>query len=69
MVNWVKDHWLCFMVGGVVGWCLHLCPLFGDPVAGQKCERDTVCACDACACDVCDCDGAGCGCPNCVVKE
>ena len=71
MVNCIKEHWLCFMVGGVVGWCLHLCPLFDFgasqcPVAGQECERHAVCACDDCVCDVCVCDGDGCGCPNCV---
>ena len=74
MVNWVKDHCLCLMIGGVVGWCLHLCPLLSNggaecPVDGQKCERVTACACDACVCDVCVCDDAGCGCPNCVIKE
>ena len=40
MLNLIKDHWLCFLIGGVVGWSLHLCPLFcvcagKCPVAGQ----------------------------------
>ena len=68
MLNLIKDHWLCFLIGGVVGWSLHLCPLFcvcagKCPVAGQ---HPAACACDACACDVCDCDDTGCNCPSCV---
>ena len=69
MLNLIKNHWLCFLLGGAVGYCLHFCPILCTcaggagvcPIAGP-CK--VACACDNCVCDVCKCDDTGCKCPN-----
>ena len=63
MLDLLKQHWICLLVGGAIGFSLHWCPLFGHshvcPHAGS-----TACACDNCACgDSCEClVGGVCGC-------
>ena len=66
MLEYLRNHWVCFLVGGVVGYCLHFCPLLCNcagvcPVAGAACVCDD-CSCDNCKCGV-DCKD-GCACLN-----
>jgi hypothetical protein len=66
MLDLIKNHWLCFLLGGAVGYCLHFCPILCSsagvcPVDGLC---NPACACDNCVCDVCKCDDTGCKCPN-----
>ena len=47
MLDLFKKHWCCFLFGGVIGYCIHFCPLLG--VSDAK-----ACQCVTC-CDPCDC--------------
>ena len=60
MLDLLKKHWLCFLFGGVIGYCIHFCPLLS--VSDAK-----ACQCVTC-CDPCDCVEACVddNCPCCV---
>ena len=46
MLDAIKKHWFCLLLGGLIGYCIHFCPLFvGDANA---------CQCKTC-CVPCDC--------------
>lgn len=63
-MSFIREHWLCFLLEGVVGYAVHFCPFInGDRVAG--------CCAAACSCCVDGCDCVDCNCVGCVgmVKE
>ena len=68
MLDLLKQHWLCLLVGVAFGYSLHWCPLLGHshvcPHAGVAGPCKAVCACDDCACvENCAClVGEACGC-------
>jgi len=53
LLNYVRQHWLCFLIGGVIGYAMHWCPLLGHN--HDVCPRHNACSCEDCACDVCTC--------------
>ena len=48
MLDLLKKHWLCLLVGMGLGWSLHFCPLFDGSLNAKACQ------CETC-CDPCDC--------------
>lgn len=64
MINFIRDHWLCFLVGGLVGYCIHFCPIING-------DRGAACCAAACSCCVDGCDCVDCNCVGCVgvIKE
>ena len=60
MLNLIKNHWLCFLLGGVVGYGVHFCPLFVGGVDAKACQCET--CCDPCDCVEACVDGS---CPCC----
>ena len=54
MMNLIKNHWCCWLLGVVVGWSLQFCPLLH---VGHSCpylNGEKACQCETC-CDPCDC--------------
>jgi hypothetical protein len=63
MMNLIKNHWCCWLLGMVAGWSLQFCPLLQvGHLSGEK-----ACQCETC-CDPCDCVEACTddNCPCCV---
>ena len=54
MLDGLKNHWMCLLVGIGMGWGLQFCPIFH---MGHTCpflNGEKVCQCETC-CGACDC--------------
>ena len=60
MLDLIKNHWSCFLLGGVVGWFMHFCPLLSVANGAGACQCET--CCDPCNCVEACVDGS---CPCC----
>ena len=61
MLDLLKKHWLCFLLGGVAGYFAHFCPLLSVGVSDAKACQCVTC-CDPCGCVEACVDGS---CPCC----
>ena len=61
MLNLIKDHWLCLLIGMGIGWSFQFCPLLhvGHNCPGLNGEVTgpckAACVCDDCVNDKCAC--------------
>jgi hypothetical protein len=67
MLDFLRNHWLCFTVGFGLGYAVHFCPLLsGD---ARVCTRCNSCVCDDCSCVDCGCRDGICNCDGCAIKN
>lgn len=62
MLDFIKNHFFCVLLGMAVGYSLHWCPLLGHSHVCPHAAAHS-CSCEDCACDNCAClVGEACGC-------
>ncbi len=58
MLQFIRHHWVCFTIGGLLGWSLQYCPVFNHDMACACLDGfNDDCKCVDCTCEaICECD-------------